>query len=400
MTLVPAAKKALLSAGVWLLCGHSMPGADLSTVNRNCLAHFWAAAEQCTRPVTIVSFGDSMADSYRSLNMVLVDKFTERLGTAGYALNNYRNTLMLNLTNGSQFVGPSRFWYTSHLRVPAGGGVWWETQTSPDGLWCDCVGLFYVAHPEGGDMTLSVSTKGGPWTSLLSLDGCASSPAGRYKRVDLPLNYHRLRVDSLGGVNFVIGPQMLNAQSRGVQAVFNDEGGIELSQVTNVPLAIRGPIFRALLPDLLIWVGSDTNTSYSIDQNGLLRSTAIACRRGYVDCMTPAISYPWMMAQGYMVDAVHLNVQGSTYLANIAWNDMGFFALRTPRTLYQQQVSGTITLTYATATSVFYTLESSTNLLHWDSLSSLPGTGCTLQTNFPTDGQQRVFRLRLTPSPE
>ena len=69
------------ASAVWLLALTCL-GSDYSTANRDSLSHFWKTAEAKTRPVTILSFGDSMADSYRSITFYLMQKFEERLGTA------------------------------------------------------------------------------------------------------------------------------------------------------------------------------------------------------------------------------------------------------------------------------------------------------------------------------
>ena len=37
-----------------------------------------------------------------------------------------------------------------------------------------------------------------------------------------------------------------------------------------------------------------------------------------------------MLANGFMADRTHLNLGGSQYLADFAWNDLGFFALGSP----------------------------------------------------------------------
>src|SRR5437870_12076902 len=95
-------------------------GADLSTANRNSLQPFFSATDPPAKPVTILSFGDSMADSYRSIPCILINQFTARMGTAGYAFNNYHNFLNFNLGNGAQVLGPSNFWFSSHFQVPAG----------------------------------------------------------------------------------------------------------------------------------------------------------------------------------------------------------------------------------------------------------------------------------------
>jgi hypothetical protein len=409
---------------------------EFSTTNRDCLAHFWVAAEGGKRPVTVVSFGDSMADSYQSVTYSLINSLAGRLGVAGYSLNNYANATEYRLTNGAQYVvGPTQFWFTDHYRLPSGGGLWWEAQNSPGGVYSDAVGVFWVSQPQGGWFTLSVSTAGQAWTPVVMLSGNGSTPEGHFARVFLAPDFHRVRVDGVSGINYIIGPQLLSQKTGGVHVVFMDKGGIGLDSVTNIPISIRQPILAALNPDLIVWhmkedgsvatsnrmlecenwwsnaapacdiayIGTpytayDTNTTTTIDQNRLVRNIAVTKHRTYEDLMQPSVSYNWLYAQGYMVDAVHLNVTGGKYLANIMWNDLGFFALNVPRTLTLKFSGQKLTAEYPTVTGVYYALEMSTNWVNWLPIVSAPGSGQKLSTNVPASSRNAFFRLRLSPN--
>ena len=409
---------------------------DFSTTNRDYLANFWTAAESAGRPVTVVSFGDSMADSYQSITWALINSLVNRLGVAGYSLNNYANETTSRLTNGASTVtGPTQFWFTDHYMVPPGGGVWWEAQNAPEGIYSDVVGVFWISHSLGGWFTVSVSTAGQAWTPMVQLDGSGSIPEGRFVRLLLPLGFHRIRVDGVSGANYIIGPQLLAKSSPGVHVVFMDKGGLSLSSVTNVPVAIRRPVVAALNPDLILWhmkedgsvttsncllecenwfsnaapacavtyIGTpwtayDTNTTVTTDQNRLVRNIAISKRRVYVDMMQPSVSYAWLNFQGFMIDAVHLNSAGSKYLANIMWNDLGFFALGIPRTLTLKLAGQQLQAQYPTVTSVFYTLQMSTNLVQWSPIVSGAGTGSDVITNVPSNSSRGFFRLDLSPN--
>jgi hypothetical protein len=414
----------------------SLFAADLSTTNREALQHFFEAAAPPKRPVTILSFGDSMADSYRSIAYVLMNRFTERMGVAGYSFNNYANSLLFNLTNGTRLLPPSSLWFSTCFLVPPGGQLWWTKEFSDNGILSDNAGIFYVSLSFGGKFTLSISTNGGPWGTLLTVDGFSSSPIGGFTNVALGLNFHRLRIDGLLGNNVILGPQLLNTRSSGINAAFTDYPGITLGQVTNVPLSIRTPIFQALAPDLLIWhmkedgtevtrqrlieceqwwsnalpncsvlyigtpyVWLDTNTTWTIDQNTVVRSVALDYHRAYMDCMTPSVSYDWMLSQGFMSDETHLNYQGSSYLAGFVWGDLGFFSLRAPHSLTIQSLGQQIRLSYGTAPNILYTLESSEDRILWEPLVSTTGTGMTMTTNLQPTGPPRWFHLRLNPGP-
>jgi prepilin-type processing-associated H-X9-DG protein len=266
------------------------------------------------------------------------------------------------------------------------------------------------------------------------VDGFSSSPVGHFTNLDLSLNHYRVRVDGLGGTNVVLGAQVLNRHSNGVNVAFTDFPGIALSDVTNVPLSIRAPVFAALAPDLLIWhmkedgseathqrlieneqwwsnsipncsvlyIGTpwlslDTNSTTTLDQNTLVRSVALAYHRAYVDCMDPAVSYNWMLSQGYMVDQTHENVQGNQYLEHFAWDDVGFFGLGTPLRLSTAMVQGRLKVTFQTVTGILYTLESSGDLSTWQPMVTLQGDGNPITVVPSLANPRQYFRLRLQP---
>ncbi len=420
--------------GILALCAAGLARADdLSTTNLDRLRPFWIKSTQPNRPVTVLSVGDSVANSYNSITSVTMYNLSASLGTAGFALNNFRGGLLWYSTNDTVFVQPSKFWFTSHFQLPPGGGVWWENLVSPVGLVADRVGIFYVSQPQGGNFTLSISTNGAPWQPALTLNGFSATPAGHYTNLSLPLNSYRIRVDGVTGTNYLVGPQLVNSHSNGLQAAFMDEPGISLYNVTNVASAIRDPIFQGLAPDLLIWhmkedgtedtrqrmmlcerdwsnsipgscvlyigtpyVQLDQTTNWTPAQNAVVRGIATNFGRAYVDCMTPAVSYDWMQANGYMQDGTHPSYPGNLYLAGIAWANLGFYALRTPLNLSVQRTAGGVTLQHQTVTNIFYAIQSSTDLFHWQTVVMNAGRGQTVTTNLPAGGGQSWFRLSLS----
>jgi hypothetical protein len=416
------------------LCLPWARGAELGSTNLNCLPHFWAAVERKDRPVNVLVFGDSMADSFRSISCVTMNRLCDRLGIAGYSWNNYRNTTLVKMTNGAEMVEPNGFWFGWHYRLPTGGAVSWETQFSPGGLESDQVGIFYVAHPGGGAMSFSVSIDGRPWTVLTELPGYAPTPTGCYTNFALRSNFHRIRVDGLSGTNVVLSPQLLKARSPGVHAAFMDMSGLDLEMVIGVPASIRSPILAGLSPDLVLWqmkerVNSalslkleqcekwwrqavpgadlvyisapfdsrDTNSTWTIDHNSIVRQLALDSGRAYVDCMTPGVSYPWMLERGYMADVSHPNLSGSTFLGNYLWNDLGFFVIGARRHLQWSSGNGLRALEFQTTTGLVYHLEQSPDLRTWQTLSTMAGSGSTIKTNLPSKDLESFFRLRLQP---
>ncbi len=425
---------AISTALIWCFVGIAVraDAQATATTNSQMLSHFWSAVETGQKPFTVLSFGDSMANSYRSTSYVWIRNLDDQFGHAGYALNNYRNRLLIQASNGAGVVAPSKFWFTDHLELPVEGAVHWESQPA-GGVKATRLGLFFVAHPHGGQMELLVSTNLGAWTPKLTVDAYSPEMLGRYTNIDLTLETYRLKVVSKSGTNYIIGPQALNTQTQGLQAVFAERAGMHLGQVTNVPLSIRTPIFAAIKPDLIIWamkedepditlprlienenwwaqavpnadvlyIGTpwtikDTTNSITSAQNDLVRSIALTYKRAYVDCATPAVSYEWMVAQDYMADQIHLNISGSTYLAALGWNELGLFALRQPRTLWISAGENDVKLSFRTGTNATYHVESSTNLVDWTETLSLRGTG-GLREATVTEPHSAAFRLRLTP---
>jgi hypothetical protein len=420
-----------------LVAAAQVEATDFSTTNSDTLVHFWAAAEAKQRPVTVVSFGDSMANSYQSVSCYLMLKFIERFGTAGYSMVNFNNTAIPHLTNGTFTVQGGEYWFSTYLGLPPGGAVWWDNLLTPGGTYCDRAGIFYVSQPQGGQFRLSISTNGGPWTTNLVLDGFSATPTGHFTNLVLTPDRYRLRVDSDLGTNYIIGPSAVMTQTSGVHVVFMDLGGITVGNVTNVPLSIREPIFAALQPDLLLWhmkeptdlssgtsnrmeaceswwansapdcdviyigtpwVALDESSTITPDQNTIVRNIALKHHRAYADLMQPTISYQWLLSNGFMLDPTHLNSAGGDYCANLMWDDLGFFALDLDRKLSLTQTGPQLQLSYNTSASAVYRLEVSTNCQTWTGVFTNPVATATFSTNFVPGTPQSYYRLGLSPN--
>jgi hypothetical protein len=108
-------------AGILLLVFLNTPcQGELTTTGTAQLRWFFDKVEHGTNAVTVLSFGDSMADSYRSIGFAVMNNLQGRLGYAGYALNTYHNGAMWNLTNGASRQGPSEFWFFRYIQVDPG----------------------------------------------------------------------------------------------------------------------------------------------------------------------------------------------------------------------------------------------------------------------------------------
>jgi hypothetical protein len=292
-----------------------------------------------------------------------------------------------------------------------------------------------VAQPGGGSFVMSVSTNGGPWGGLVTLDGYSAVPAGRFTNIVVPPDRYRLGADGVAGTNIILGPHVQNSQGTGVHVAYVSSGGIALSQVTNVPVAIRGPVFQGLAPDLLVWhmkedgteatrnaleeceawwsawvpkcdviyIGTPYNgplnggEAASVAQNQVVRSVALERGRTYMDCMTPGISYAWLDAHGYMSDGVHLSYSGGWFFANLMWNDLGFFAMGLDHRLWAGQDGNGPWVMWNTGTGAIYDIEASSDLSNWKRIFSRPGDGSTIVLYDFSPAAKNFFRLRFRP---
>jgi len=402
---------------------------------------------------TFISFGDSMADSYRSIGCWTAQWLSEKVGIAGYSFHNYANTTLTMLANGTTptiIVPPDQYWFMDYYLLNPGAKLNFEWQWHPNGIFSDRVGAFFVRQTNGGTLVLSISTNAGPWAPLLILDGHSTNVGGEgcFTNVTLPLNNYRLQLESISGSNLVLGPYFLNTQSTGVNLVFMDKGGIALTDVTRVPRSIRDPIFAAFAdsPTLLLWhmkeIGADqinTNmneceaewsdvmpqatiayigtpfmatdstdwtTGQTVIQNTAVRAIAVAHNRTYADAMYPSVSYEWMMSQSpsYMADTVHESSDGNKYLGRFVWNDLGLFAIGASNSIASFTVKGdgTAQVGYYASTNMTYTIQSSTNLQNWTDVTDVIATSSIVTGGWRTNtigvsDQLGFFRLKLGP---
>jgi len=367
-----------------------------------------------------------------------MNKLVGKFGVAGYSLGNYNSAAGIDVTNGATYVMMDTNWFCRYQSLPPGGAVWWFNVYQPGGNFCDRAGIFHIAQPEGGEWNLQISTNGGPWVTVLTVNGFSATPTGHLAYVTLPLNRYRVRAEGVRGTNITLGPYTLNSQTTGIHVVFTDSPWLWLDLVTNVPLAVREPIFAALQPDLIVWhmkedvelatsnrmvecerwwskavpnsdvlylgtpwVSEDTNAtpgSYkTADQNLIVRNIALDHHRAYVDLMQPTISYDWLRTNGYMADGTHLNSAGGLLCANIMWDDLGFFALGLNRQLSLLPFGSQMQLSYHTDARAAYRLETSTNQLNWLAVVTNPPGSTLFSTNFNPTSAGAFYRLGLSP---
>jgi hypothetical protein len=147
------------------------------------------------------------------------------------------------------------------------------------------------------------------------------------------------------------------------------------------------------------WVSLDAapNSTWTPDQNTVVRNIALRHNRAYADLMQPTISYDWLVSHGFMADATHLNHAGSRYCADLMWDDLGFFALGLDRRISLQPNGPQLQLSYTTTTNARYRLEISTNLPVWTPLWTNPVANTVFATNFSPGNGSAFYRLGLIP---
>lgn len=430
-----------VGVGLELLLGGALPlraETNLLSANTDCINRFWSAMDNPTHRVTVLSFGDSMSESYDiSAQYFLFQDLKNDWGLSGVTFQNVFNAALLELGGGATVVGPNSTWWTAHVRLPPAAYAYWRNaaDTPTQSVLSDSVGVFWIAHPSGGPFTLSASTNGGPWGVLLQLNGFSAQLKGCYTNVVMARNKHRLRVDGVSGTNLILGPRYLDTEAGGVDIAFMAQGGANLNQIFSLATNVLYPIVAAIDPHLVVvhmkevgdigtvglsnrlydlealwqhsvprgdvvYIGTpfeeaDLSTNRTESQNLLVRAAAVRDQRCYVDCMTPLVSYPSMLSQGYLRDHVHLSASGSRVVADVLRDDLGLYALRLNRELRATQSAAGIVLDWETRQGVVFELQSSSNLLDWETRETTLGSGSRVSsTNDPAE-QGEFYRVRL-----
>lgn len=409
---------------------------DFSTINGDKMPRFFATFAERQGPVRVLCFGDSMSDAYQSISLYLVNQMMTRRPFAGTSFNNSFNRTLWRSTNGATVVPPENRWISYQFRVPEGANLWWDNQLNANGVLSDQLGLYWVAQPEGGPFKLFSSERGREWVQIAELDGYSPTLVGRSTNINVPLSEYRLKVESVSGTNYIIGPQQVNRQTNGLHIAWLSYQGLTLPEVMAVPLSVREPILRDFAPDLLIWhfkesyvffpfyeagleethnwlrnadpemdvlyigtprFANDDGGTMTYDENRIIRAFAIAKGRPYMDCMTPTLDLEWMREQKYFADTWHLSYPGSTYVSQGGWKDLGLFTLGARRNIALRQTGGTMLLEAALVPWVTYEFQSSTNLADWTTFETQSGLSGAVSIEIPADRAESNFRLKMMP---
>jgi hypothetical protein len=417
----------------------------VGSTNLDRLPHFWAAVERSNAPVTVVAFGDSVAVQYQSIQFFLFSRLQASHGDAGYAYVDTYNRIAASLGGGASWLGSKTtanpLWWSDYLRLPPGGYVSWaDSWTSAGPVACDQVGVFWIAHPGGGAFALSVATNRGVWNApLVVLDGYSPQPVGRHTNTTLAQASYWLRAESVSGTNLILSPQFLKRTSTGIQTAYLAKVNANLNEILSLSTNLTYPILSALNPQLVVWhakevadigatglsnrlfgqeamwrncvtngdvvyIGTpydfrDTNNPvWTPTQNRLVKQAAERDGHGYLDSMTPCVSYPAMVAANFTPDGIHVNNTGNAYLAGIAWRELTWSALRLDRWLTLQSLpGGAQVLSWPSGTNLSYTLQAATDLQNWSPIHTALGDGTRhAVTNVPSASGHQMFRLKLT----
>ena len=437
-----AAAALLLTSGE--LQAQSTEDWGVGSTNLDQLTHFWAAVERSNAPVTVLAFGDSMSLQYQSIQNTLFNRLQASHGSAGYAFLDTYNRIGAYFGGGAAWLDPKTtvapLWWTDQIQLPPDSYVSWADSWYGLGpVVCDQVGVFWIAHPGGGAFTLSIATNRNVWSApVMVLDGYSPQPVGRYTNTTLAQASYWLRADGLSGTNLILSPQLLNRASTGIRTAYLAKGGANLNEFFSLSTNITYPILAALDPQLVVWhmkelgdIGEiglsnrlfdieavwktcltngdviylgtpydvrDDSRFYTPVENRLLKQAAERDGRGYLDCMSPCLSYQCMVSKGYMADIIHINNSGNAYLVNLAWPALTWSALRTDRRLtLQPAADGAQTISWLTATNLTYELQAATDLRRWSPVHTVQGDGARHAfTDTPTTDGSRLFRLKLT----
>jgi len=353
----------LLFASYGVPCAHAQ---DFGTINEMQLQHFWSAIQRSNGPVTVLSFGDSVSDDYRSIQTSLFARLQERFGASGTAFTGWSYKAF---GSGASVVQWGPDWWADHTEVPPGAFVEWYPQQ------CDEVGVFWVARPDGGLFQLS-AVEGSTIVPLLTLDGQSPTPMGCHTNVSLPRAYRGLRADGLSGTNVLVGARLVDTAGVGICTAFLTRDGQNLNKIFSYSTNVLYPLFSAINPQLVVWhmkelgdigetslsnrlydleamwkacvtngdvvyIGtpyqsSDRTQTFTPIQNRLIRQAAVRDNRAYIDCMTPCVSYDVMTQYRILDDTVHPSPLGNSFMANtIVWPQLGLGRLVSGKPLEQ-----------------------------------------------------------------
>lgn len=394
-------------------------GEDLSSVGLDGISGFWKAAETSETPVTVLSFGDSLQSPWRSLGGQFNQRLQAKLGFAGYTLGAQLGPLAVAAyEGGAKLLDADEIWWTASSSLPSKGAIQWRNLEHPTGCsLADTIGLYFFTSPSPAQFSVLVSSNGGPWLKLASIQAQSLENQARTTQFSLPLGYYQIRLEGESGTSRILGPEMYQSRSHGIKPVFLAQDGCDLNQILSTPPAVLFPILTQIRPHLILWhmkeiayigpvvlsnrlrdleivlrktvpqaeviyIGTpyeqrDTANAVTVAQNRIVRAAAVEAGRAYFDGMSPFHSYDAMVSKGYLDDSEHPSNLLYAEMARMAWDELGFYALRSKRHLDAGLLAGSQVIRYDTSPGLVYRLESSPNLVDWTPrlVSQIPPSG-------------------------
>ncbi len=310
-------------------------------------------------------------------------------GNAGMSVDVFGNGLELcaSSVGSSPAVANQQYgtnWWGFWHSATNGATVRWG-HLGGNGDVADNVGLFWIAHPMGGVFDFQVSTNGGPFGTLATLDGYSATRTARYTNFVRAANRFRVQAaTTCDATNIFIGGQIFDSTSNGVVAFYVFKGGANLANFTNIAQMVWDNVLVNYNPDLFIynmaefadigatlaeyhltnslvpWLKKNTNTvvwltgnSFRGDsatndadfalENAMLRRAALANGYIFTDTRFDAQSWERINALGYMYDLIHYNQSGALALGFEAMKKAGLLVPYRPTAGRTMTVTGAVT---------------------------------------------------------
>src|SRR5262245_50179284 len=94
------------SESLCALRGQGTNDPTVSSVNATQISNFWNAVRASNGPVTVLAFGDSVSDSYLSIQREVFLRLQRKWGSSGYAFGDAGLAASMQLESGAVWTQP------------------------------------------------------------------------------------------------------------------------------------------------------------------------------------------------------------------------------------------------------------------------------------------------------